>query len=112
MLVKNINSPEIVKVASGWFDFVYKLEISKHDEILREQNKKDLEQRKLDFLKNNATYILRKQSRPQFFYEIDREMNGKYGWFSSYGKSYNMTEYYSGWEFQTAELLKEFNNIL
>jgi hypothetical protein len=38
-------------------------------------------------------------------------MNGKYGWFSSYEKSYNMTEYYSGWKFETEEKFNEFNKI-
>jgi len=35
-------------------------------------------------------------------------MNGKHGWFSSYGKSYNLPEYYSGWEFENFEKYNEF----
>ena len=35
------------------------------------------------------------------------EMNGKYGWFNSAGKYYNMTEYYSGIDYETAENRKK-----
>lgn len=38
-------------------------------------------------------------------------MQGKYGWFSSYDKHYNMTEYYSGWEFENEQIEKEFYEI-
>lgn len=38
-------------------------------------------------------------------------MNGKFGWFSSYGKSYNMPEYYTGWEFESQEKYQEFFNL-
>lgn len=38
-------------------------------------------------------------------------MDGKYGWFSSYGKSYNMPEYYTGWSFEKPEKLQEFYKL-
>ena len=38
-------------------------------------------------------------------------MNGKHGWFDSAYKSYNMTEYFSGWEFTTEEMYHEFLKI-
>ena len=106
-----LNSFEICDVAKNWDDYCEKLNISKAAAKNAAQEKKSLEARKLDFLQYSAKKVERTTNRPEFFYEIDREMNGKYGWFSSYGKSYNMTEYYSGWEFPAEELYNEFLNI-
>lgn len=72
---------------------------------------KERDQKRLQYLKENASYLSRVTSVPQYFYETNREMNGKYGWFSSYDKLYNMTEYYSGWKFETEEKFNEFNKI-
>jgi len=38
-------------------------------------------------------------------------MNGKYGWFCSYGKNYNMDEYFSGWNLESLEKYNEFLKI-
>lgn len=103
-----INANEIVAIATNWNDLIEKLRISKENAKKEAEEKRTKEAIQHDFLKKNATYISRVTSRPAFFYETDREMNGKYGWFSSYGKSYNMTEYYSGWSFENEELLKKF----
>lgn len=106
-----LNSVEIVEIATNWQNLVEKLEISKNEKRIAEENKKNREQIKHDFLKENATRINRVTKMPELFYETDREMNGKYGWFSSYGKSYNMTEYYSGWAFSSIEKYNEFQNL-
>ena len=55
--------------------------------------------------------VQRVSEKPKYFYETEREMNGKFGWFSSYGKSYSLPEYFSGWEFESEELLNQFSNI-
>ncbi len=44
-------------------------------------------------------------------YSIGGEMCGKHGWFDSTYKQYNMTEYFSGWEFPNQEKHNEFLNI-
>lgn len=75
------------------------------------ENEKTKQQRELEFLQKNATKVVRVSTRPEFFYETDKEMNGKYGWFSSYGKSYNIPEFYTGWVFETAEKRQEFFNL-
>ena len=49
--------------------------------------------------------------KPNYFYQTAQEMNGKYGWFDSTYKSYNLTEYYSGYSFASQELLNEFKNL-
>ncbi len=54
---------------------------------------------------------VRVASKGIFFYETNKEMDGKFGWFCSYGKSYNMTEYYTGWEFESEKKYHEFFNI-
>jgi hypothetical protein len=103
-----LNGEEICDCAKNWDANVQKLNFSKT--VAREavENKKSLEEIKLEFLKVNAKSISRTATIPKFFYETDREMNGKHGWFSSYGKNYNMTEYYSGWEFENAEMYYQF----
>ena len=88
-----------------------KLNLSKAAAKVAAENKKALEEIKLEFLKANAKRIERVTTRPTFFYKTAQEMNGKYGWFDSTYKSYNMTEYYSGWEFESEEKLNEFLNI-
>jgi hypothetical protein len=99
---------EIVKIASEWQSLAEKLEISKTEKRIAEEAKKDREAIKQEFLSANATKITRTSSNPEFFYETNREMNGKYGWFSSYGKSYNLPEYYTGWVFESEEKYKQF----
>lgn len=56
-----------------------------------------LKERQDAFLKENATYVSRVRNRPENFYLTAIEMNGKYGWFDSTYKSYNLPEYFSGW---------------
>jgi len=37
-----------------------------------------------------------------------REMEGKYGWFDSTHKSYNLPEFWTGWVFKSSPLHSEF----
>ena len=106
-----LNASEIVKIASEWNQFFEKVEISKTEQRNAEEQKKSRDEVKREFLNINAKRVTRVTEKPKYFYETDREMNGKYGWFSSYGKSYNMTEYFSGWEFDTEEILNQFINL-
>lgn len=75
------------------------------------ENKKSFEARKLEFLHGNAKKVERSTKQPMFFYKTAQEMNGKYGWFDSTYKSYNLPEYFSGWEFESEEKYHEFLNI-
>jgi hypothetical protein len=107
-----LNSFEIVEIASNWENLVVKLEISKREKRIEIEKERNSDQLKRDFLNFHATRILRVLERPELlFFETEREMNGKYGWFSCYGKRYNMTVYYSGWLFKNIEKFNEFNNI-
>ena len=106
-----LNSSEICNVASNWDSFVEKLNLSKIEAQKAEEAKKDLETRKLDFLKANAKKVERVSQRPAYFYLTAREMNGKYGWFDSTYKSYNLPEYFSGWEFESEKKYNEFLSI-
>lgn len=106
-----LNSNEIIDLAINWETYLQKLEISIEVSKNAEQLKKELEAKKLDFLSANATKKVRVSTKGMFFYETNREMDGKYGWFCSYGKLYNMTEYFTGWEFESEEKYNEFFNI-
>lgn len=103
-----LNAKEICDIATNWEAYVEKLSLSKTAAKNAAEQRKSLEERKLAFLEANAKKLTRVTSRPAFFYQTAQEMNGKYGWFDSRYKSYNMTEYYSGWEFSTVELYNEF----
>jgi hypothetical protein len=46
----------------------------------------------------------RLSKKPENFVTTLTEMNGKYGWFESSFKSYNLPEYYTGLEFTTKKL--------
>lgn len=106
-----INSKEICNIALNWNDLMEKLNISKATAKTAEEEKKNLEKRRLDFLQANAKKVERTSEKPKYFYITAREMNGKYGWFDSTHKDYNLTEYYSGWSFESEEKEKEFYAI-
>lgn len=106
-----LNAIEIVEIAKNFHEIMSKLELRNAEKRQVEDQKKTREQIQKEFLNANATYISRIISKPSFFHETEKEYNGKYGWFSAYGKSYNMTAYYSGYQFANEELLKEFNKI-
>jgi hypothetical protein len=106
-----LNAQEIVNVAENFADFKSKLYLKKEADRKAMETQRSKEEIKLDFLKAKAEKITRVTTTPEYFYETDKEMNGKYGWFSSYGKSYNMTEYYTGWKFQNQDDYLEFCNI-
>lgn len=106
-----LNATEIADLAMNWDSYCEKYEISLQQKRIALENQKSLEERKEIFLQENAKKITRVENPPIWFYETNKEMNGKFGWFSSYGKHYNMTEYYTGWEFKTEEKYHEFFNI-
>lgn len=106
-----LNSSEIVHVAENWHSLVEKLNKFKLEEEKKEKEKESKEEKRERFLKKHATYVERVEEVPEFFHETNYEMNGKYGWFSAYGKSYNLPKYYSGWKFNSKEDFKKFINL-
>jgi hypothetical protein len=103
-----LNSKQIAYLAMYWDDL-----INQYEEYLEMQRINDniyanKQEEKNKFLKENAKYIERVTNVPDNFYETNREMKGKYGWFESYGKQYNLQEYYSGWVFNSKEKYEEF----
>lgn len=106
-----LNAQEICLVAKNWNSYLEKLSLSKIADKNVAEEKKNLEFRRLDFLQANAKKVERISNRPTYFYLTAREMNGKYGWFDSTYKSYNLPEYFSGWEFESEEIYNEFLSI-
>ncbi len=79
--------------------------------ILREKIEDDiLEQKRINFLKENAKQFIRVSELPKFHVKIKWEMNGKFGWFESQSK-YTLPEYVSGWSFENEEKLNEYNKL-
>jgi len=106
-----LKSTEIVDLAINWDSYFFKYQISIEAKKNAEQIKKELECKKFEFLQKNAKKVERVTNKPTFFYKTSQEMNGKYGWFDSSYKSYNMPEYFSGWEFESQKEYQEFLNI-
>ena len=106
-----LNAKEICECAKNWDENVELFNVSNEAEKEEAELEKKLENKKLEFLKNNAKKIERVTTKPDFFYQTAQEMDGRYGWFDSTYKSYNLTEYFSGWQFTSEELYKEFLNI-
>lgn len=103
-----INSTEIVMLAENWGEILSKKELSDAAKIDAAQKQRTLEQLRFDFLTANAKKVERVASRPIYFHLTKREMEGKYGWFDSTYKTYNLPEYFSGWEFESKEKYDEF----
>lgn len=106
-----LNAKEICAVACDWESYVEKLALSKIAKQTAAEEKKNLEARKLEFLQANAKHVRRVSKQPLFFYLTAREMEGKYGWFDSTYKHYNLPEYFSGWEFENEYVFNQFLNI-
>jgi len=106
-----LNATEICDCAKNWDDYKDKLNLSKAASKKAAEEKMSIEKRKFEFLKSNATKVERVTVEPDYFYQTAQEMHGKYGWFDSTYKTYNLTEYYSGWEFKDEEKYNEFLKI-
>ncbi len=106
-----LNAKEIVEIANNFDSFCEKYEIRLQTQKIEDDHKRQLEILKQEFLTLNAEKKIRVTKKGLYFYETNCEMDGKYGWFCAYGKSYNMTEYFSGWEFSSEEKYHEFLNL-
>lgn len=104
-----LNSEEIVNLADNWLSFENQLELSNSQKRDIFEKEKDLLTLQNSFLEKHAEKVVRTSEKPLFFIETDREMDGKYGWFSSYGKSYKMQEYYTGWAFKDEKTLNKYS---
>lgn len=106
-----LNASEICDISKNWDSYLEKLQISKVAEKNAADEKRSLEARQQEFLKANAKRFERVKTTPDHSFITSQEMNGKYGWFDSTYKSYNLPEYFSGWAFETAEKRAEYFNI-
>jgi len=108
-----LNAKEICDVASNWNDYLEKLNLSKTASKNAEEEKKNLEERKLKFLQANAKKVKRVSIKeyPEFFYQTSQEMLGEYGWFDSSEKSYNLPEFYTGWVFAEKKTYTKFISL-
>lgn len=106
-----LNSADVVKIAENFEELHQELTINNDEKqkILIAENLQI--SKRTAFLQINCKSVNSVISRPELFHETAQEMNGKYGWFNSSNKSYNMTEYYSGWIFESKEQYAEFLKI-
>jgi len=107
-----LNSNEIVYIAENFENLKEKIDIRREYQKRITDEKNNKYEKQLKFLKKYAEKLTRIEEKPKYFHETNSEMDGKYGWFCSYNKSYNMTEYYTGWKFKSEKKYKEFNKLL
>ena len=106
-----LNSLEIVDLAENWERQKNKLDISKEEERKEKKIVAQIRNMKEQFLSENAIEVVRVAEPPELFFEINREMKGKFGWFCSYEKKYKLPEYYTGWVFDDVEKMKKYYEI-
>lgn len=110
-----INAKEICDFATNFYTYLEKYNLYLEEEKVRLENRKNKEQIKSQFAKENATKIERmaknKIENFDLFVEIDRECNGKYGWFSASKNFYRMEEFYTGYQFKNEEDLKKYYSL-
>jgi hypothetical protein len=102
-----VNSEQIVFLSQNFDKIVAEFEqakIAKAEKLAKEQAKDALKRK---FLQENARRFEKKPSTPKYSITTATEMNGKYGWFPADYK-YNMSVYYSGWEFESEEKYEEY----
>lgn len=106
-----LNSKNICDLATNWTTYVEGLATRKAAAKAAKEECQSREARQLAFLEAHATKVERVSTRPELFHQTKQEMNGKYGWFDSTYKRYNLPEYYSGWVFETEQKFHEFMKI-
>lgn len=104
--------------ADQMLDVVRNFEALLQKESEREAKKKNdqeleksREARQREFAKTHGVFFSRVTTIPPNAVITEREMNGKYGWFNSQGKSYNLPEYFSGVAFASSELENQYRAI-
>lgn len=106
-----LNANEICMLAEKWNELIESLERKKQEKKERELRKQELEIKRKAFLQEKAKMISRVETIPPYFYCIYKECTGKYGWFDANKNIYGLTEYSTGWKFDTEKDYLEFLNI-
>ena len=88
-------------------------EVLKKKNNIKEVRKVYIEQaqKELSDFDSKFKRFVRETSVPKWGQKEFSEMNGKYGWFDSSNKSYNMTEYYTGMNYETEENYKRAKQL-
>lgn len=106
-----VNSDEIINIATNWDKFVSdfkKFKKSEEDKLTQQHN---IQNKRDEYLKNNAEFVTRVSEIPEFFIEKEREQHGKYGWFDCSNKSYNLPTFYSGYVFKNEQDYNTYLNL-
>lgn len=107
-----IKSSQIVDVAENFNKYLEQIQIREkktNEDYLLAVEKLEMQKQ---FLMIHAFFVSRTKNKPLFFYETQKEYNGKYGWFNAENKNYNLPIYYSGYEFDDEFKYLEFINLL
>ena len=103
--IDNIESfKDVPKELIKELDGISKVELKKTNNI-KEVRKSFVEKARKELNDFNAKFkrFTREKDAPKFGKVELSEMEGKYGWFNSKNKSYNLPEYHSGIDYETKE---------
>ena len=109
-----LSAEQIVEFATNFEKIIQEFEEAKENEKREKENEKIKQKQKQEFLISKAKRIERigetqfwENKNPKII--VCEEMNGKYGWFDSSYKDYNLPRYYTFWEFSNND---DFNQFL
>lgn len=106
-----VNADQMIHVVRNFSELLNKKIVRDEEKNQAEISRKNQELARAEFAEKFGKKFSRVTTLPKFYVETDREMQGKYGWFSSYGKSYNLTEYISGIEFESQEMVDKYRAL-
>jgi hypothetical protein len=103
-----VNSEQMVYVAKNIQHLLKKESDRIEQEITAVENRVNRELSKAEFAKEFGKVFTRVTKTPDHAVVTLQEMKGKYGWFDSRHKRYNLLEYYSGVAFESADLKDKY----
>lgn len=110
-----LNASEIVMLAERWDATIDRMRIERANEAKERVEAGNRAERQRKFLEEHAEAFERQPNamllKYPAIYVTGEEMLGKYGWFRSECKGYNLTRYYTGWGFAEERLLHIFKSI-
>lgn len=106
-----LNSKQMVDFATNFYEYKQQYEHHINEERIKSEQYRIKLKKKTDYLKKHAKPFERITELPKYYIITNEEMNGKYGWFNAQGKDYNLTIYYTGWEFKTQQQKDKYNNL-
>jgi hypothetical protein len=105
-----VKAAEIAQIAAEWDTLYVRWQRYKDNAATAPQmdTQRTFADLRSDYLKEHAVFVERVNPRPDCFVQLKREQCGKFGWFDSSKRAYNLPEYFTGWVFASVERYVEY----